>query len=902
MADLHKNFAYSTVATAPAPATTGTSLVVQAGNGSLFPVPPFNATVWPTGANPTSTNSEIVRVTAIASDTLTIIRTQEATAARTIVVTDQIAAGVTAKTLTDIETTYATLLSPALTGSPTSPTQLVTDSSTAIATDQFVQNVSGPSQISTLTVIGHSWTASSNADGAGTPQFNQQNMIPRLMGLLGVHEQNLTHLGTGASFLCKTNAVFGGTNTGWGGVLQFIAPYSSPINADVNILNITVPVPPPSAFVIVHGVNDIGVMGANTTATTYAAIEKAYKNTLRSVISRVRAGVLYGSYYASGSTAAVTWDPTISTSGFVSTPQTASNTGVAIYRSSTNANTITWTIPANFMGGKVAMCFLGNGCAWSQLNTIMNATDASDTIALTQVGGTPYQNFLAGDVLAVYSGGVDSGERMLITAGAGTASITVTRGFNATTKTTHAVGDEIIKASSIGVTFSTTGSNGTISGTLALGAMGLLQNQSVYGAERIPVVKRFVLTAADAGKTITATVNTVASDTATVDFDSVWIEAFDPQPCVVANLPQYAYASNANVSLAQMQSFNAAIAAAVAEFDSAVQVADLNTTIYNRGGTLISSILISATSFNVTAINSTILASLSQNSTFAIEGERMLVGTITNNGGGSFTFSNVTRGYDGTAAAAHTAGKIVSDGLYFHTDSLHLNGYGHNVAANLLYAGFKAFVGQTPYSLSTGAGNNSDDRRNAQLGLANGSYYTFAATNFSNTLTPFNTQYFMPVYIPQTCIISQIGSVVTTTGATASTCRFGLYDLDAARRGPSTLWHDFGTVSTIGTGFTAVNTYKLVRPGWYYVSVCEQGSGTASTKRGTNTTTALNGYAGPNIATTTTPVVAYLPTIGFTSASVTGAFPAAPASLVEINTSTGFTPFVWIKVLTRTWA
>lgn len=103
MPDAHKNFAYSTVATAPSPADTGTSLVVQTGDGAKFPMPPFNTTVWPVGAQPSTTNAEIVRVTAISGDTLTITRTQESTTARAILVGDQIAATITAKTLTDAE-------------------------------------------------------------------------------------------------------------------------------------------------------------------------------------------------------------------------------------------------------------------------------------------------------------------------------------------------------------------------------------------------------------------------------------------------------------------------------------------------------------------------------------------------------------------------------------------------------------------------------------------------------------------------------------------------------------------------------------------------------------------------------------------------------------------------------
>lgn len=102
--DAHANLAYSTVLTAPSPATSGTSLVVQSGDGAKFPAVPFNATVWPISQQPTTTNAEIVRVTNISTDTLTITRTQESTSARTIGVGDQIAATITKKTLTDIET------------------------------------------------------------------------------------------------------------------------------------------------------------------------------------------------------------------------------------------------------------------------------------------------------------------------------------------------------------------------------------------------------------------------------------------------------------------------------------------------------------------------------------------------------------------------------------------------------------------------------------------------------------------------------------------------------------------------------------------------------------------------------------------------------------------------------
>jgi hypothetical protein len=88
-----KNFAYTTVGTAPSPASSGTSLVVA--DGTVFPAVPFNATIWPTSTQPLSSNAEIVTVTNIATNTLTITRAQEGTSARTVVAGDQIAQTVT---------------------------------------------------------------------------------------------------------------------------------------------------------------------------------------------------------------------------------------------------------------------------------------------------------------------------------------------------------------------------------------------------------------------------------------------------------------------------------------------------------------------------------------------------------------------------------------------------------------------------------------------------------------------------------------------------------------------------------------------------------------------------------------------------------------------------------------
>lgn len=114
MADPHKNFAFGTVLTAPSPATSGTSLVLGSGQGALFPQPStdgaFNAVIWPASSQPSAANAEIIRCTARSTDTLgTIVRAQESSSARTVVVGDQVALVPSAKVFQDIDALIASI-------------------------------------------------------------------------------------------------------------------------------------------------------------------------------------------------------------------------------------------------------------------------------------------------------------------------------------------------------------------------------------------------------------------------------------------------------------------------------------------------------------------------------------------------------------------------------------------------------------------------------------------------------------------------------------------------------------------------------------------------------------------------------------------------------------------------
>jgi hypothetical protein len=105
MIDITKNFAKGTVSQGYD--ASATSIVLNSGHGARFPAIPFNATWWNITdyLDPADDpNVEIVRVTNISTDTLTVVRGQEGISASTKNTngkTYKLAAGVTAKFFND---------------------------------------------------------------------------------------------------------------------------------------------------------------------------------------------------------------------------------------------------------------------------------------------------------------------------------------------------------------------------------------------------------------------------------------------------------------------------------------------------------------------------------------------------------------------------------------------------------------------------------------------------------------------------------------------------------------------------------------------------------------------------------------------------------------------------------
>jgi hypothetical protein len=96
MTDAVANLTLTSVATGPSPALSGPSLTVASGTGGGFAATPFSASAWPSGQVPSASNTEIVRVTSVGGDALTIVRAQEGTAAQPIASGYQIAQTITA--------------------------------------------------------------------------------------------------------------------------------------------------------------------------------------------------------------------------------------------------------------------------------------------------------------------------------------------------------------------------------------------------------------------------------------------------------------------------------------------------------------------------------------------------------------------------------------------------------------------------------------------------------------------------------------------------------------------------------------------------------------------------------------------------------------------------------------
>ena len=260
--DKRTNFAYSTVKVAPSPATTGTSLTVQTGDGAKFnATPPYNAVVFPSNANPSATNAEVVRVTAISTDTFTITRTQEGSTARSIATGDQIIAGLTDKTLSDIETLL------------TSTTTTTTSNTTSITTINNLLNgtntgvILNTPTIANLTNVQHTHASASQGGAIGV-----RAILSAMLGLSsgdGGGVASIANAGTAGGTMYYIN--LGGIKLLWGTTSSLTAPANSSSNYTITYPTsffTTIQLPIYSLSTATVSVNFNGVVGVSYSAST----------------------------------------------------------------------------------------------------------------------------------------------------------------------------------------------------------------------------------------------------------------------------------------------------------------------------------------------------------------------------------------------------------------------------------------------------------------------------------------------------------------------------------------------------------------------------------------------------------------------------------------------------------
>lgn len=142
---------------------------------------------------------------------------------------------------------------------------------------------------------------------------------------------------------------------------------------------------------------------------------------------------------------------------------------------------------------------------------------------------------------------------------------------------------------------------------------------------------------------------------------------------------------------------------------------------------------------------------------------------------------------------------------------------------------------------------------------------------------------FMPLFIPVTMSLDQIGIRCETANASGS-MRLGIYDSDANNR-PSTLVVDAGTVATTSIGALQATINVSLAPGWYWACAVEQGSNLVRIRQ-SNSFLSIPVVGGATQNDLNAPATAFIhatATGGTTRASVTGALPSTAVVGFTIN-------------------
>ena len=367
--DGHTNFASSQIAVAPSPSNSGLSLGVTPGTGGLFSSVPCNAFVFPEGTVPAAQTTEIVRVTGVVNDTLTIVRSQEGTSVRQIQVGDAIVAGPTVKTFTDIENTIMVETARALAAEATlqplsnkdQPSGYAgLDSGGLLKVSELPPSVvTGRLNVPHLAGFGHSLV-----EGYQPSLIERDGYFSKVAQVVGA--QMSDNFGMGGAILCHANKGAAGDG-GWAYMLNIISPAYRTGSAPY--------VPFGCSAIFEYLINDIPQLGSNNMVPAY--------NALRACLSRFYSCRICEE--TDGSWAFVgTWSH-VTGGGSPHYPAFASS-GNGIQISTTAGDTATWTVPADYPAGSGLPVALGMTVAYGDSLPI-TITHNGATVLTTTLGG-----------------------------------------------------------------------------------------------------------------------------------------------------------------------------------------------------------------------------------------------------------------------------------------------------------------------------------------------------------------------------------------------------------------------------------------------------------------------------------------------------------------------------------
>lgn len=158
-------------------------------------------------------------------------------------------------------------------------------------------------------------------------------------------------------------------NFGFGGYAKVLQKVTRPLRGGQPYA------PDGGAYLVCYGINDIGTM-----AGTQTEIRTAFKHALRTVISRLRASVIFENDVLIGTR--TTYGAGFTASG--GTRDFSSGTSVHLASTTTSA-TITMTLPSDYNGEEVCISFIANGGAFGGTVTYSGTAGVTGTTSTSAI-------------------------------------------------------------------------------------------------------------------------------------------------------------------------------------------------------------------------------------------------------------------------------------------------------------------------------------------------------------------------------------------------------------------------------------------------------------------------------------------------------------------------------------